>query len=180
MNGTAPGSKPVVGTPFEIDVVETPSEFIASIPDNWNPVLISLNISTPAVDIISSETDLSSVLLILDKYYGLQVLRYDSTLLQLLTNMDFHANTLTGLAMYIPSDISGCSAGVIAGLSQDTRLCRAGPNLWTFNDGTSIQVPGFLRGSTYGCVGCSAAPAQTTSLDRDWETARNIRWNIHC
>lgn len=55
-------------------------------------------------------------------------------------------------AFYIDSDTASCGAGYVAGTQMDVCMYRAAANVWTFNAGTSLRVPGYV------CVGCTSAP----------------------
>ena len=74
------------------------------------------------------------------------------------TNACYSTTERTGAtnnaAYHIDSNSATCGAGLVAGTAFDTCLYRAAANVWTFNAGTSLRVPG------YGCVGCDGvAPA---------------------
>jgi hypothetical protein len=64
-------------------------------------------------------------------------------------------------AYHIDSNSATCGAGFVAGSAYDTCLYRAAANVWTFNAGTSLRVPGYL------CVGAACTTTPTNSNPGD-------------
>lgn len=129
--------------PFNITLYATSPETIQGLPSYLIVADSTVSILTSPDWVVVSNT------------FGYDASSGVFTNLKVTNHTELNGDVVASGPILINSDSSACTSGFVAGTARDTCLYRAAPGVWTFNNGSSLRVPG------YACVGCISAPQNT-------------------